>query len=258
MTTTATLDRLEAAARFPRMAPSDSATVLAARPDATDVRPYVAWLHADPPRRPRHGEHGIVLGPNRHGSPRARVFDIDQTDPEPSHPSTTLPAVHQSPVADHSPAPAGAHTPGGDHNMKLFTCSYTEFRENMGVPVRFTVGYPRFLKLDYKIVGWARLPTPTKDILSLPLDAYTVAYRRILNTAGVDAIRAELAKLAPGADRVVLLCYERLNETDKTTGQPKWCHRRIFSTYWEETTGEEVPELGASPKVAAAGPDVLF
>lgn len=130
--------------------------------------------------------------------------------------------------------------------MRLATCSYTEFRPDMGTPIRFTVGYPRFLKLDYKIAGWARLISPTKDMLSLPKDAYTLAYRRILAGAGVDAIRRQLADLTDGTDVAVLLCFERLNERAKNGGE-NWCHRTMFAAWWQERTGEEVLELGAHP-----------
>lgn len=130
--------------------------------------------------------------------------------------------------------------------MNIATCSYTEFRPEMGVPVRFTVSAPRW-NLPYQPAGWARLISPTRSMLHLPGDAYTRQYFALLNAAGVDAIRAELTALAGGADRVVLLCYERLNETSKTDHSPLWCHRSLFAHHWRQQTGEVVPELGKLP-----------
>jgi len=139
----------------------------------------------------------------------------------------------------------------------LATCSYTEYRTEMGIPVRFTVGAPRW-RLPYTLAGVARLCTPTRAMLSLPKDAYALAYRRHLAAAegsgrGLDAIAAELVRLAvdahledrpEGEQRLVLLCFERLNETAKGGGE-NWCHRSMFAAWWTEQTGQEVPELGA-------------
>jgi hypothetical protein len=228
--TTATLTR-----RLPRLSTADTEHVLAQRPDATDVRPYVAWLAQG--RRVRHGEHGIPLPEANDGRPRARVFDIDQTDEDPDAAATLT-----RPAPTTQPAP---YRPAGDGPMTLATCSYTEFRTDMGVPVRFTVGAPRW-RLPYTIAGHAKLITPTRAMLSLPYDAYSLTYRRNLDAVGVQAIRDELAAIA-GSGQVVLLCYERLNERDKTSGEPKWCHRSIWATWWQDRTGEQVPELGAQP-----------
>lgn len=131
--------------------------------------------------------------------------------------------------------------------MRLATCSYTEFRPEMGVPVRSTVSSPRW-KLPYTIAGHAKLITPTRPMLKMEPDAYTLSYLRILNGNGIDLIRTELAALAVegGSDRVVLLCYERLNEREKD-GTAKFCHRSLFAQWYQAQTGEEVPELGKLP-----------
>jgi rubrerythrin len=39
-----------------------------------------------------------------------------------------------------------------------------------------------------------------------------------------------------GGERLVLLCFE-----DVLAGES--CHRRTFAQWWEEQTGQEVPEL---------------
>jgi hypothetical protein len=223
--------------RLPRLSTADTEHVLAQRPDATDVRPYVAWLAQG--RRVRHGEHGIPLPAAKDGRPRARVFDIDQTDEDPDAAATLT-----RPAPTTQPAP---YRPAGDGPMTLATCSYSEFQPAMGVPVRFTVGYPFRLRLAYKPAGHAKLITPTRDMLSLPEDAYTFRYLQILNSAGVNAIRGELAAIAGPGGRVVLLCFERLNEPAKKPGGHNWCHRSLFAQWWTQQTGEDVPELGKLP-----------
>ena len=131
----------------------------------------------------------------------------------------------------------------------LATCSYTEFSQSMGAAVRFTAGAPRW-RLPYRLAGHARLITPDRSLLRLPKDAYTLAYRRQLEQAGVGPIRAELSRLAAGAPTVVLLCYERLAEAPKD-GHANWCHRTLFAAWWVEQTGDIVPELGRVPACAA-------
>ncbi|WP_245726947.1 hypothetical protein [Streptomyces longwoodensis] len=114
----------------------------------------------------------------------------------------------------------------------------------MGAPIRTTAGAPRFA-LGYQLAGHARLITPTRQLLAqnLPRDAYEFHYRRLLNGQGIDRIYTELAGLAAraGADRLVLLCFDRLNKPEN------WCHRTMFAAWYLENTGEEVPELGALP-----------
>jgi hypothetical protein len=128
--------------------------------------------------------------------------------------------------------------------MQLATCTYQEFTPGMGAPIRTTAGAPRFA-LGYQLAGHARLITPTRQLLAqnLPRDAYEFQYRRLLNGQGIDRIYAELSGLAAriGADRLVLLCFDRLNKPEN------WCHRTMFAAWYLENTGEEVTELGALP-----------
>jgi hypothetical protein len=121
----------------------------------------------------------------------------------------------------------------------------------MGIPVRTTVGAPRF-KLAYQLAGHAKLITPTRPMLGLPRGAYEVSYRGLLNAAGAERIHAELAAIHAAAGRpaaaLVLLCFDRLDKPGE------WCHRSMFADWWLEHTGQEVPELGATPGVPAAEP----
>lgn len=127
--------------------------------------------------------------------------------------------------------------------MHLFTSRYQRFRPDQGVPVRTTVGAPRFV-LDYQLAVEAALIKPTYPMLRLDERPYRAAYEARLNATGVDAIRAELAAIAAeaGQDRLVLLCFCDLSRPDA------WCHRRMFADWWRRHTAEEVPELAETPE----------
>lgn len=109
----------------------------------------------------------------------------------------------------------------------------------MGVPVRTSVGYPRFTwngpKLEY-----ARICAP-HGIFGTTTDrqAYLAAYRDHLN-AHAGEVSSQLARIAQAHSdtRLVLLCFERLDQPGK------WCHRTTLASWLEERTGLEVPELG--------------
>ncbi|MEU9887977.1 hypothetical protein [Sphaerisporangium sp. NPDC051011] len=129
--------------------------------------------------------------------------------------------------------------------MNLATCTYQEFGPDMGTPVRTTVGAPSRLKLDYKLAGHAQLITPTRPMLGLSKAAYELAYLRLLSSSGAERILAELTAIHTAAGGtaapLVLLCFDQLNKSGS------WCHRTMFATWWLQTTGQEVPELGAKP-----------
>lgn len=124
--------------------------------------------------------------------------------------------------------------------IRLATCSYSEFRPDMGTAIRTTAGGARWF--SHQLGGHAKLVTPTRELLAanLPKDAYEFSYRRMLNDTGIEAIRAELARLAAanGDSRLVLLCFDRMNKPEN------WCHRRMLAAYYLEQTGEAIPELG--------------
>ena len=123
-------------------------------------------------------------------------------------------------------------------DLRLATCSYSEFRPTIRVPVRFTAGHPRW-RLPYELAGKAPLITPTRAMLAMSDEEYVVAYRKQLDDAGVDAIADELVRFRYEDGPVVLLCFENLSKPDL------WCHRTLFAAWWQEQTGDEVPELGA-------------
>ncbi|WP_344897828.1 hypothetical protein, partial [Nonomuraea antimicrobica] len=123
----------------------------------------------------------------------------------------------------------------------LATCTYQEFIPSMGHAVRTTVGAPRG-PLGYTLAGNATLLAPTRKMLGLTHDAYKPLYLRHLETAGIEAILAELEEIAADLDPVrplVLLCFDRLDRPGA------WCHRQMAAAWLKERAGIEVPELGA-------------
>ena len=103
-------------------------------------------------------------------------------------------------------------------------------------PVRVTVGAPRF-RLGFDLAGACTMLAPYGAFgRDLDDEEFAAVYRQRLDRFGVDAIRSELKTLAGDAPGVVLLCFE-----DVHAGQS--CHRRVFAQWWQERTGEEVPEL---------------
>lgn len=129
---------------------------------------------------------------------------------------------------------------------QLAVCSYGEYRPEMGMAVRTSRGIPRFFR--YGELPAMEAVTPDGYMLRLPYEVFRKKYRAKLDDAGVDTIQASFDALArmrsemTGAppQQLVLLCYEKLNVPDK------WCHRSVFAEWWEERTGQEVVELGAT------------
>lgn len=69
-------------------------------------------------------------------------------------------------------------------------------------------------------------------------------YRERLDSFGVDHIRSRLLEAYEGCGRrpLLLLCFEK--PEDIAAGKT-FCHRHTFAEWWEEQTGESVPERTA-------------
>lgn len=110
----------------------------------------------------------------------------------------------------------------------------------MGVPVRTSVGKPRY-SLPYNLDAEARVLYPQYAMLKLPFEEYKEQYLAQLERHGVTKIRNVLKSIQTihgrGTNWLVLLCYEDVLK------KGDWCHRRIFSEWWEEKTGEAIPEI---------------
>ncbi len=123
--------------------------------------------------------------------------------------------------------------------LTLFTNRYQAFQSSQGVPVRITLGAPRF-KLSYSLTHVVRELAPRREYFSKPLPEFTAAYRGDLDRLGATRVADRLRQIAEadGDHRLVLLCFEDLSDA------AQWCHRRIFATWWKDVTGDEVRELG--------------
>ncbi|WP_406172105.1 DUF488 family protein [Streptomyces sp. NBC_00996] len=126
--------------------------------------------------------------------------------------------------------------------LTLFTNRYQAYQPPQGVPVRITLGAPRF-KLPYSLTHSVRELAPRRDYLSLSEPEFTKAYRADLDRLGPARIAERLKEIAEAESdhRLVLLCFEDLSKP------ALWCHRRTFASWWKDATGDEVREL--SPMV---------
>jgi hypothetical protein len=102
------------------------------------------------------------------------------------------------------------------------------------VPVGISIGEPKF-PLGYPLLFFRRLaPWGLREIGDEA--EFTLSYRDQLDAIGLPAIRRDLHRLSTDHDGrgLVLLCFEPPGV---------FCHRRVFAAWFEEQTGEHVPEL---------------
>ncbi len=130
---------------------------------------------------------------------------------------------------------------------QIATCSYREFDPAMGIPVRTSLGVPRWTlpyPHDFK-KAWVWEITPRRDYLRASDAVYTERFYAQLEEAGVDGIRKKFERIsaAMGAGTLVLLCFEDVRAKGWHS-----CHRRMFADWWKESTGEDVPEYGKNPE----------
>ncbi|MET8681850.1 hypothetical protein ABZW18_30780 [Streptomyces sp. NPDC004647] len=122
--------------------------------------------------------------------------------------------------------------------LTLFTNRYQEYVPAQGVPVRITLGAPRF-RLPYQLKHAVRELAPRREYFSKPLPEFTAAYRADLDQLGAARIAELLHEIAgqEGEHRLVLLCFEDLSDPKQ------WCHRTVFASWWKDVTGDAVREL---------------
>lgn len=120
----------------------------------------------------------------------------------------------------------------------LATCSFYEFRPDMGQPVRISLGVPKF-RLSWRLPS-VRLEelTPRGWYFRAPPEVFARKFLEQLDQVGVDRLRGIFEDTLEGDGPLVLLCFER----DVRSGND--CHRRRFADWWQKNTGEFVPELG--------------
>jgi uncharacterized protein YeaO (DUF488 family) len=112
-------------------------------------------------------------------------------------------------------------------------------------PVGISLWGVRF-RIPYTISARVKELTPDSKALKslrkeeIGWDEFEADYIAKLDDFGPDMIRERLESLAVelGNAKLVLLCFENVHE-----GQQ--CHRRTFARWFEERTGQPVPELRA-------------
>lgn len=124
----------------------------------------------------------------------------------------------------------------------LRTCSYSEYRPDMGTPVRISLGRPRFWSGTLAVGAFVRELAPKGWYLRSPEPEYVKAYGEQLARYGVEVIQGRFdAIAAEHGEPLVLLCFENL-------ASGSWCHRTLFRAFWLGQTGQDVPELGQEPR----------
>jgi hypothetical protein len=136
------------------------------------------------------------------------------------------------------------------------TCSYREFQPWMGIPVRTSLGKPKF-RLGFELRHSLPPLTPQRGTLHLPYDDFRRTYRHQLHrhTIGRVLDAAERIRQDEGAGEdvpLVLLCFEDLAQVGA------WCHRS-FAREWLVEKGQDCMEFGdllvASPVTLPAAPE---
>lgn len=137
--------------------------------------------------------------------------------------------------------------------LQIYTGTYQRFEAHMGVPVRSTVGLPRF-GLKYVLAGHWVSVTPQRAWLTDKVNEadFRRMYRHKLHKIGVDRVMQEAEDIATfaGDNRVVALCFDDLRKPGM------WCHRQMLGE-WLEEQGVPVIELFPGPEkyVPPKGPD---
>jgi len=128
--------------------------------------------------------------------------------------------------------------------VDLRTCSYAEYRPEMGVPLRISLGRPKWWTTPIPESAFVPEITPKGWYLRSPERAYLAAYDAQLARYGPELIQARFDTIAAEhGEPLVLLCFENL-------ASGAWCHRSLFSAYWRQQTGQEIPELGETYTVS--------
>lgn len=139
-------------------------------------------------------------------------------------------------------------------SLTLATCNYHAFRSDMGIPVRTSNGTPKYWPHNGILPHWSAV-TPDYP-LDLPFDRFRDRYQRKLAASGLERLRDDMETVYEAgridwpSNRLVLLCFENIAKPGV------WCHRTMFREWWQEQTGETVPELGPhDPERAFVAPE---
>lgn len=143
--------------------------------------------------------------------------------------------------------------------IEIATCSFGEYRPEMGAAVRTSIGAPKWFSHPY--LTWDRV-FPKRYWLHLPYDAYKPKYLDMLEAVGEATLRDDIAALVEMharrnsgevPERLTLLCYEKLSK-----GPDNWCHRTMLANWLIQNLQVPVVELGALPAEPIDPPPTLF
>lgn len=147
--------------------------------------------------------------------------------------------------------------------IEIATCSFGEFRPEMGMPVRASVGAPRWFSHPHAC--WENV-YPERHWLHLPYAQYLPRYLDKLDSHGPAKLRADLTEMASTFARrnggevpttAVLLCYEKLSKV-LPGNEPNWCHRTMLAEWIKFHLEVDVVELGALPGPVVDPDPTLF
>ncbi len=134
--------------------------------------------------------------------------------------------------------------------IEIATCSYGEFKQELGVPVRASVGFPKWFPDQVGMFAWENV-FPKFYWKQLPFDEFRRRYLAMLDGHGAEKLQGDItwmaeqyAKTHDGdlPERLVLLCFEKLSK-----GPDNWCHRTMLADYLERNLSLNVVELGSLP-----------
>lgn len=126
----------------------------------------------------------------------------------------------------------------------VYTGRYTQgdLITEMGlVAVKTSVGYPRYrlkMKIDLDL-EWLH---PRRYMFNLDESEFNESYIQFLEESQdpekLKKVFADLLADFPDRKGLALLCFEDLYKTGNES-----CHRRVFAKWWEEQTGQAIPDL---------------
>lgn len=123
---------------------------------------------------------------------------------------------------------------------KIFTSRFS----NHGIvdgevtPVQISLGAPRF-RTGYTILARLYDLAPGRAWMNARYDDYKKKYLAQMHEKGFSAVVDMLYEVfvENGRKPLVLLCFEDVRNPED------FCHRRIWADWYEDLTGNEVPEL---------------
>lgn len=139
--------------------------------------------------------------------------------------------------------------------INLSTCSYRDFRPDMGLPVATSIGQPKWFQPAVQLDTLKPFGVFRK-LDHLPLEDRIIAYHERLDRheSRLRAEMTDLMNMYPDT-RFVLLCWCHLSAPD--TG-PMGCHRRWAAAWFADRHDKDVPELGPQQARRPDPPPRLF